>query len=91
MTLNAEQMAEWEAWVASRPEVVQAMARKMPPWNTYRVTSTGQCAQVVAYGEDGTVRVNVWRDDGPPGFEELTFRQVFGMDPNDFTPIEDAP
>lgn len=80
----------WEEWVATRPQKVQDVARKFPPWHTYRVKATGQHAQVVSYDEpaDGsevTLKVNVWRPEFPPGevASELFQRTVFGVHASD--------
>jgi hypothetical protein len=87
MKLNDEQLAEWNAWVGSRPEKVQESAAKVQPWKDYYLRSTGQRARLLAYAEDGTVRAECWRDDCGP-LEILTHREVFGLDPNDFEEVK---
>ena len=67
----------WEEWVESRPPIVQKMARAYPPNRLYRLDPTGQRVTILAYGEDGTVRVSV---KGKYNFV-LFNREVFGIDP----------
>lgn len=76
-----EQRAEWDAWVASRPLVVQDMARRLPPDRLYRMASTGHRVTLYSFSEDGTVTVNVGGDFNAVVFE----RRVFGVSPDDLT------
>lgn len=69
---------EWKKWVKSRPEIVRAIAEKLPPNRLYRLTTTDQRVTMVSYSEDGTVTVDVSSQ-----FNAFTLhRQVFGIDPN---------
>ncbi len=59
--------------------MVRAIAERLPPWNLYRMKSTGQRCTIAAIAEDGTVRVDVTGE-----FNLIMFgRSVFGIDPND--------
>jgi hypothetical protein len=72
--------AGWNEWVATRPPIIQEMCRRLPPDRLYRIKDAHRCT-IVAYSEDGTVRVNV---SGEHNF--LMFdREVFGINPNDLT------
>jgi len=79
-----EQEKEWAEWVASRPDKVRAVAERFPPWELYRMKSTGQRVTVASYSEDGTVSVNVSADFNVTLFE----RNVFGIDPDDLEPCD---
>lgn len=74
---EGEDATTMEEWLASRPEVIQKMVAKYPPGRLYRLNGTG--CMIVAYAEDGTVRVDIrqiWNEH--PLFME---RSVFGVDP----------
>lgn len=82
---TAEQLAAWDAWLADRPECIRQAVRHLPPWNDYRIRSTGQRARIYSYSEPGetsgvTITAFVWREELP----ELTSRTVFGFSPDDF-------
>lgn len=88
---TTEQLDEWERWLATRPPHVAVVARRLPPWQRYRLKSTGQCAAVLSYSEGGTVVAQCWRDDPPTRvawfaehWAQITSRTVFGLDPDDF-------
>lgn len=69
----------WQAWVKTRPEVIQAMCAKLPPDRLYRIKSTGQRVTLHSYSEDGTVTVDITGQ-----YNMLTFaRQVFGIRSDD--------
>lgn len=69
----------WDKWVATCPPIVQELCRKYPPDRLYRMKSTGQRVTLLAYSEDGTVRVDIRGD-----FNALAFdRSVFGVSAND--------
>ena len=72
-------MTAFDEWVASRPPVVQEIIRKLPPDRLYRMKSTGHRVTLIAYAEDGTVRVNV---SGQFNFVMFD-RQVFGVKADD--------
>lgn len=72
-------MKAFDEWVAGRPPEVQAMIRRLPPDRLYLMKPTGQRVTIIAYAEDGTLRVNVSGE-----FNALTFeRQVFGVKADD--------
>lgn len=75
MKIDPERQAEYDAWVAERPEVIKAMIRTNPATKLYRIKATGQRVKILAYSEDGTVRVNVPADYNLVAFE----REVFGV------------
>lgn len=73
--LTPEQLAEYEAWVASRPPVIQEMVKTHPPTKLYRLEDTGQRVTISGYSEDGTVKVIVEGRYNAVMFD----RQVFGI------------
>jgi hypothetical protein len=73
-TYTPEQQAEWDAWVASRPPVIQRLATKYPPTKLYRI-NTGHRVVIYSYSEDGTVTVAVLGKYNAIAFE----RRVFGV------------
>ena len=83
---NEEQLAEWTQWLEGRPEAVRLVAERYPPWLYYRLTTTGQLGQILAYGEpekEGepvTVRMLLCLQ-GAGTLAPLMTRQVFGIDP----------
>lgn len=85
---TAEKLAAWNEWLADRPECIREVATRLPPWNDYRIVTTGQRARIYSYSEPGennrvTVTAVVWREELP----ELTTRTVFGFSPEDFEAI----
>lgn len=82
---NSTERAEWDAWVASRPEPVRSIATRLPAWRTYRLVTTGQLVRIAAYSEDGTVRVDVIGHTQPHMAELVALLPVgvFGVQPDD--------
>lgn len=83
--------AAWNAWVETRPEVVQALCRKLPPDRLYLLKTSGHRVLMHSYSESGTVTVNVTGE-----YNLVTFaRSVFGVNPDDLEecdlPPPDAP
>ncbi len=80
-----EQQAEWDAWLATRPESIQSLGRRFFPWIDYRVIATGQRAYLRSFSEpdeqhpDGSITAVCWQEWCP----ELTARTVFGFSPED--------
>lgn len=72
-----ELMEEYNAWLVTRPQVIQDMAASHPPFHYYRMQSTGQLVSILAFSEDRTVRVHVHDELGLMDFE------VFGVDIDD--------
>ena len=73
--------ANWNEWVASRPESVRELCQSLPPDRLYRMGSTGHRCTIHSYGENGTVTVTVSGD-----YNAVTFaRNVFGIKPEELT------
>lgn len=88
MEPTPEQEQGYREWVASRPDMVRAVAERFEPWSLYRMKPHGQRVTVVSFGEeeDGRVTLTV----SVSGDFNLTMfdRQVFGVDPDDLEPCE---
>ena len=69
--------AGWDAWVASRPPVIQELCALLPPDNLYKMKSTGRRVTIVSYAENRTITVAVTGDYNLVALE----RQVFGINP----------
>ena len=89
---TTKQQASWEAWVSERPESVRAIAARFPPWELYRLKSTGQRVSVVSIFENGTLKVHV---NGAINYDFVYFTHpevcdfdVFGVDPRSLEPCE---
>ena len=78
-----ERQAAWEEWVAGRPEPVQVLCRRFPPFRQYWLDPPGQVVRVYSYSEDGTLTVDV--------LDVLFPRRVFGIAPEDLHELDDAP
>ncbi len=90
-TPTEEQIAEWNAWVAERPDAVRKVAERFKPWRLYRLArseTAGHRVTLVSFSEgDGgavTVTVNVTGEFNRVAFE----RQVFGVNPDDLVECE---
>lgn len=78
---NKDQLAEWNEWVTGRPAKVRKVCDRLPPWNYYEISKTGQIVTVEAYAEDGTVRVLIVGDRiSVPSIMPF---EVFGVNPDD--------
>jgi hypothetical protein len=81
---SMKQKKGWRKWCASRPPGVRELAKRFPPWELYRLKTTGQRVTVASYYENGTLRVNV-----PSEYNMVLFEaSVFGIDPNDLEPCD---
>lgn len=83
-----EQLAEWNEWVAARPEHVRRVAKRFDPFSLYRMKSTGSRVTLVGFGEhdDGSVTMTIYIGGK---FNAVIFeRQVFGVSPDDLEPCE---
>ena len=80
---------ELEEWLSDRPQVVKDMARKYPPWNEYRIKSTGQTAILYSYSENGTVTVDITSATFENAFGAQ--RRVFGIDVFDLEILDSPP
>ena len=65
----------WDEWKSSRPQVIKELCDRFPPYNLYRLKSTGQLVTLHSYNENGTVTVNVTGEYNLVMFE----RRVFGV------------
>jgi len=74
---SKEQEKTWNEWVSSRPQIIQDMCKKFPPYNLYRLKNTGHKVTLYSYSEDGTVTVNVSGEYNAVMFD----RRVFGIKP----------
>lgn len=77
-------MKAFDEWAESRPPEVQELIRRLPPDRLYRMKSTGSRVTLIAYAEDGTVRVNITGEFNAVVFE----RQVFGVKADDLEECE---
>ena len=77
-----EQTAIWREWLAGRPESVRGVAERFRPWMLYRLTTTGQRCSVIAFAEDGTIRIQAEH----PALGEISAVEVFGIDPETLVP-----
>ena len=79
-----EQCAEWDAWVETRPAVIQQMAARLKPWLLFRMKSTGQRVYPYSFNEEGTCTVVL------SGRFNLVMieSKVFGIDPDDLEECE---
>lgn len=79
MALIGELNAEiWNTWLATRPQSVQDLARRLPPNRLYRLKSSGRRVTIHSYSEDGTLTVNITGQ-----YNYITFnRRVFGIAPD---------
>ena len=83
--LDSEQLKGWEAWIATRPPVIQEMARRWPPNVLYRLDQ--HRVSVISYNEAGTVTVEV-----SGKYNRVLFgRNVFGVDPQKLIECELPP
>lgn len=78
--LTPEQEAAWTEWVESRPPVIRDVARRFKPNHLYRLETTGQRVELVAFAENGTVRIDVPGEYNPR--RTVVDMNVFGVDPN---------
>lgn len=89
------QVAQWEAWVASRPPAVQARCRSHPPNQLYHLKNSLQIVPIYSYEEqqDGscdTCAILVLHEHNPHLY--LAFeRKVFGVSFDDLTPVNQTP
>lgn len=79
----------WLAWLMTRPTYVRKIARRFPPWQPYRIKTTGQKAWIESFEEEEggvvTLRVNIYGDENTT-FGMAMDHQVFGLLPNDLEP-----
>ena len=81
---NEEQQKEWNDWVATRPQVIKDLIKKVSPTTLYRLKSTGQRVFVISYAENGTVSVAYSGKYNLVDFEQ----QIFGILPEELEECE---
>lgn len=83
-----EEKAGWDAWVASRPPAVRAIAERFDPWTLYRIGSGHRVfldsIQEPRDGSPCTLTVCVTGEFNFVSFE----RRVFGIDPAELVECE---
>lgn len=76
-------------WLESRPQAVREVARRFPPWELFRMQSTGHRVTVHGFSQhvdDGRITLMV---DVTGRFNLVVMeRRVFGVDPEDLEPCE---
>ncbi len=80
-----EHLASWADFLNQRPPRVRAVAERLPPWNLYRMKSTGHRVTVFSFdqpevGGEVTLTVIVLKRWNPSIKVE---RRVFGIKPDD--------
>lgn len=73
--MSAEELNQFNTWVAQKPKVIQEMIKSHPPDRLYKISS-GHRVIINSYCEDGTVTVAVLASYNKILFE----RNVFGID-----------
>ena len=81
---------EWDAWVATRPAVIQDLCRRFPPSRVFWLSDPGQVVRVWAYSEDGTLTVVVDPAENPHRIMLCGLR-VFGVPAADLREMDEAP
>ena len=81
---------EWDAWVATRPGVIQDLCRRFPPSRIFWLSPPGQVVRVFSYHENGTLTVVVDPEDNPH-LLMVVGRHVFGVPPADLHEMDEAP
>jgi len=76
---SKEQEKAWNEWVSSRPQIIQDLCKRFPPYNLYRLKKSDNKVTLYSYEEDGTMTVNVTGEYNVVMFN----RQVFGISPDD--------
>lgn len=92
---TADQIAEWQRWLAARPSHVRVVAERFDPWTLYRLTTTGQRVSFTGCHEGARncgeadvdpMRVTVAVHAEHPVLGEVSARNVFGIDPDSLVP-----
>lgn len=73
--MNEQITKEFYDWLDTRPEIIQELGKKYPPWLDYKLN--GKPCQLLSYCEDGTVTVNTSDIFGLVGYN------VFGVNPEE--------
>lgn len=81
---SPQQVHDWETWFRGRPGMIQSLAQRFPPYNLYRLKSTGQRCTIYSYNEGGTLTVAVTGQWNQVMFD----RHVFGVAPENLEEAE---
>lgn len=81
---------EFNEWLKYRPEIIKEIANKVPPWNRYKLKTTGQYCDLYSYSEDGTVTiiVNGHESEILNQVNKIAPVSVFGINPDDLEALE---
>ena len=81
---------EAREWYEERPDHIKAAIKRTPPYVLYRLNSTGASVFIIAYGDDGTLTIALRQHLNA---DRLLFmeRDVFGIPPEDLTPLFEMP
>ncbi len=81
---------EFNDWLSTRPEIIKKMGEKWPPWNRYRLKTTGQHCYLCSYSEDETVTITIYGHDTSAldAMNQMLPRNVFGVNPEDLEIIQ---
>jgi hypothetical protein len=76
---EAKQEANWQSWLAGRPQVIPDLGARFRPWKLYRHKGTNQRGFPMSFNEDGTLTLALTGEFNLISME----RQVFGINPDD--------
>jgi hypothetical protein len=81
---SEDDVREWNAWVAKRPEHVRKVAERFQPWTLYKLKPTGQRVTIYSFGEhESSTKVTLTiYVSGMYNFVMID-SCVFGIDPDD--------
>lgn len=71
-----EQRINWRRNVLNLPVDLQRLAQAHPPWNLYRLESTGQCVYVTNIAENGKFRVTASRQHNTDQPDDESLNQI---------------
>lgn len=86
---SEDELDSWCIWLNSRPPKVRAVAEGLPPWNLYRLSTTGHRVELYSVdqqsdGVDVRLTVVVLRKWNPNFKPPITVeRRVFGIKPEE--------
>lgn len=84
-----EQLADYEALLATKPAGMREAMKAVPPWGLYRIKATGQITYPVDY--DYTDGVGLWMTvamDPEVWWLAGVYHEVFGIRAEDLEPAE---
>jgi hypothetical protein len=87
---DEEQKVAWDEWVATRPESVQELCKKLPGNKLDRIKKTLQCCTIYSYHENGTLTVRISPEYNPDNLilQITGERGVFGYTPDSLEECE---